>query len=181
MLFKPNSVLGFLLFFGIPVCSPGCRFDTSGLRPSRDASLRDKLSQNGDASLVKPDQMKMDRPGQDQFPHDQRSEPQQGMQCQNNNVTFLLLQKVIDCQKVDLTIKANQPYTWVMARITAPSAINMSWQGGAINVSCSGNVCSWTIPALLVPCVAGPFTLHFMIDAANNDPSVGQEVAGCTP
>jgi hypothetical protein len=102
----------------------------------------------------------------------------QGTSCQGSGVQLSVDQPPEACATVKLTAVASQAYTWVMAGIKAPTT-TIGWTGGA-SASCNGT-CTWVFDAVAVPCQPGPYTLHLMRDATNDDPSVGTEVASCTP
>lgn len=122
-----------------------------------------------------------DSPRTDGPAHDGPAQPDssaQGTSCQNAGVQLTVDQPLKACATVKLTATSSQVYTWVMAGIKAPTT-TVGWTGGA-SASCNGT-CTWIFDAVAVPCQPGPYTLHLMRDATNDDPSVGTEVASCTP
>jgi len=104
----------------------------------------------------------------------------QGTSCSAGDVQLALDQAPAACGHVTLTVTASQAHAWVLAGVAAPGS-GVQWKGGATDVGCGGGTCHWTFKDLPVPCQAGPYTLRFMKDAVNDDPSLGQQVASCQP
>jgi hypothetical protein len=178
-----SQVLMVLLFLcGILLLLPGCVFDTSGVRPLGDSARRersvdgipDRPHDFAQAESAARDQQNAERIVDRAIPP---------ARCESNGFVFTWEGQLSACQTLKaVTVKANYPYVWVLVAITEPLSTAPSWKGGASTVPCTGSsgTC-WKFPDVPVPCKTGPYTFRFMVDAINNDPAAGTEVALCTP
>lgn len=78
-----------------------------------------------------------------------------------------------------LTVSNGPSFVWVMGGVGNASVIN--WKGNASVKNLGGGWYSWTFSDIPLPGGGGPYTFHFRKDAVNDNPSLGTEVARCTP